>query len=279
MKVGAIVRKQALLGVCVVAAVLTGRIPDVRADTLIGSSIPLQVGSLYASPLNLQLRYTASGDSGPMWHTFSGVGAGNIHPDTISQTSLPYMYCVDIIHDIFVPGQYLALVDNTGYIVNDVPPSSGAMTTVVDGQTVLANAGNIAWLMTNYAASATTIDQQLALQAAIWHEVYGTNFQLAVNPVSNSAGTPTSDDNTVNSLYASYISLAYTHTAPVGSVLWINPNQRWDGSQWVSGAYQAQVGLVNPVPGTLTMSSIFLGMIGIVQAGRALKKKQSAVAA
>lgn len=240
-----------------------------QADTLVGTGIQLQVGSAYASPLTFQLRYGAAGSEA--FHTFSGVGAGNIHPDVLSNTALPYMYCVDILHDIFVPGLYKADVNTIGKIVNDIPYASGAITAVVAGQTVLANAGNIAYLMTTYAPLADTIDKQLALQAAIWHEVYGSNFVLAANPVSNSASA-TADDITVKSLYTTYTLAADSHTAPIDSVLWINPNFKWNGSSWVSGAFQAQVGLL-PVPGTLTMSSILLGMVGAVVGSRRFKRQ------
>ena len=92
-----------------------------QADTVLtGTAVPLSVGSDFAKPQHFSLNGTP----------YNGVGAGYFNPNTLNGQSLPYMYCVDILHTINAPGTYLAQVNTIGYIVNDVG-APGADTTPI----------------------------------------------------------------------------------------------------------------------------------------------------
>ncbi len=67
------------------------------------------------------------------------------------------MYCVQFKVDVNVPGTYNTDVTLDGKI----------------NGTVLTNAGEVSWLVTNLAPTAKTADEQSGLQAAIWYEVAG----------------------------------------------------------------------------------------------------------
>jgi len=176
------------------------------------------------------------------------------------------MYCVDLTHDIYLNTDYRATsVDANGYILNDDPaknPDSVALTNSI-GQ--LTNAGNIGYLMVNFAPSAITLDQQLALQSAIWAEVYGKNYGLLQNP-----GFSIAENHTIVLDQASYLNqIPVSGNANyISSVIWINPSQ--DGV-YAQGqvAYGPAVDHFNgpsgtPVPSTLVMSSVLLGIFAAV---------------
>ena len=67
-------------------------------------------------------------------------------------------------------------------------------------------------------AKATTVDQQNALQAAIWREEYGTDFQLDGADNSNQG-----NDATLITDYKADLAALGTKTAAVGSVVWLSP--------------------------------------------------------
>jgi hypothetical protein len=153
---------------------------------------------------------------------------------------LPFMYCVELFTDINVPGSYSADLSTTG---------------VIHGGSI-ANAGQIAWLVTHIAPTATTQDQQEGLQAAIWQQVYGSDF--SVNQAGTGAG-----------IYANYLAdLAAlgSNTAPVSSVLWISP-YNGDGS-WAQGQVSA---FSTPVPEPATIALLGLGACCVV--GLRLRKR------
>jgi hypothetical protein len=205
-----------------------------------------------------------------------GDGAGNINPGSMLKgQALPYMYCLDLTHDIYLNADYsLTSFNKFGYVVNDDPaqnPASAALTTA-NGR--LLNAGNIAYLMVHFASSATSGDQQLALQSAIWAEVYGKNYALLSNPGFSPAEnfTIASDqqfylDQIPNGGNANYIS----------DVFWISPSN--DGVNYA----QNQVGYAPggdrlhpahnvPAPSTLATTSLMVAILGAAWCYRRLKQ-------
>jgi hypothetical protein len=93
-------------------------------------------------------------------HGSGYLGSGSIDPSYLDGQSLPWVFCTQIEVDVYVPGTYSdTIVDHTGSSV--------------------ANADKVAYLLQNYAHSNMTQDQMRALQAAIWHEIYGsTEFSI-----------------------------------------------------------------------------------------------------
>jgi hypothetical protein len=154
--------------------------------------------------------YILDGETTP-----STIAGGNFL-GTLSATPLSATYCLNIDLGIGVPASF-----------------SGATVThdaTVWGQTV-PNAGAISWLVTNIGPSATTPEQQDALQAAIWHAEYGTvltesgGFQL---DGADNSRTPFIEGGrnaaTMVSDYKAYIAALGSKTAPVSNVFWITPN-------------------------------------------------------
>jgi hypothetical protein len=233
----------------VVAAVLLTASPS-SASTLTGNNLNLSLGGSYVgSGLNIDLTG---------YYNNKSEGGGNITPSSLNGTPLLYTYCVDLLHTIAVPANYLANVNDLGKINNSSAPPAD----VLAGPPIatLANAGAIAWLMTNIAPIALTSDQQLGLQAALWKEVYGADFTL--NAVGTTAGA--------FAAYNTYLGLLGSNTAPIDSVLWINPHNA-AGTEY----YQGLVAVPVPVPATLTMSSILLAMVGIFVGARRFKSLSS----
>jgi hypothetical protein len=207
----------------------------------------------------------APGNPSPILHDI-GDGAGNINPgSTLNGLSLPYMYCLDLTHDIYLNTDYAATTFNrNGYILNDDPAQNPASVALTNANGQLTNAGNIAYLMVHFAPLAVSQDQQLALQSAIWAEVYGKNYVLLPNP-----GFSNSENDAIRSQQAWYLSQipAGRNANYIADVLWINPTQ--DGVHYA----QCQVGfeptsgpstLPTPVPSTLVMTSILVGMFAVV---------------
>ena len=174
------------------------------------------------------------------------VGGGPITISHLNGTQLTYVYCVGLFTDVYVPDDYPdTLVTRNG---------------VVDGALV-NNAGEIAWLLDNFAAAAaaSTTDQQ-ALQAAIWSVEYdgkGVNSGLPVVTGDSSQG-----------YYTQYqTDLASLGTAPVSDINWFTPG---DGSGTV---YQ---GLVGPlIPGEVPEPTgiLLLGTV-LTFAARSMKRKK-----
>jgi Thioester domain len=93
-------------------------------------------------------------------------GGGSLVTSSLTSVTLGFVYCVDINDNITVPGDYNnTIVTNNGNV-------NGAM---------VNNAGQVAWLLDNYAVGAegnANATDQIALQAAIWHVIYGANYYL-----------------------------------------------------------------------------------------------------
>jgi PEP-CTERM motif len=116
-------------------------------------------------------------------------------------------------------------VNTSGIIGNDSSndPLNGGLT-LANANGLLTNAGNIGYLLLTYGSSAASTAQQEGLQAAIWQEVYGSNFTTTLT------GDALTD-------YTSYISSvpAGGNAADISQVYWINPSGNGSGIQGLVG--------------------------------------------
>lgn len=148
----------------------------------------------------------------PDGNTFNESGqeiAGGNFLGTLDGTPLAATYCVAIDLGSAPPVTYHnASVTSDGTIYG----------------TDVANAGAISWLLTNIGPTATTSDQQAALQAAIWRTEYGDGFQL--DGVDNGNYAP--DNSTIAPIYQADLFAVGDNTAPLDDDYWIttgpNPN-------------------------------------------------------
>jgi hypothetical protein len=92
--------------------------------------------------------------------------------------------------------------------------------------TDVPNAGEISWLLTNIAPTATTADEQAALQAAIWRTEYGDGFEL--DGVDNNNYAP--DNSTIAPIYQADLFAANGNTAPTDDEFWITTGPNPDTS-------------------------------------------------
>jgi hypothetical protein len=80
-------------------------------------------------------------------------------PSSLDGTALPFLYCVDVLHDIYIPNTYYATTVNDQGIVHSTP---------------VQHADQVAWFLDQYADSAMgNATQTAALQVAIWEVIYG----------------------------------------------------------------------------------------------------------
>jgi len=151
------------------------------------------------------------------------VGAGSVQNSTLDGNGLAFIYCVDLFNDINVSGDYNeTAIDTTGYV-------NGSL---------VHNAGEIAWLLDQYAVAAEDdTTAQMALQAAIWHVEYGAAYYL--DPLS-----------AADSLYNSDLASLGANTYAISNYDWITPMGAGD-----SGPLQGQVAPLSAVPEPM---SIFL---------------------
>jgi hypothetical protein len=170
--------------------------------------------------------------------TNGSVYAGSAVPAFLDGTALPFLYCVDILRDIYIPGTY-----STTFTFNGM----------VHGKAVV-NMEQVAWLLDKYASAAasdSTKMQTAALQAAIWQVIYGDQFTLTGGP------------STVLSQYNTYMNAFHTAlltgggTASVTNYAWLSP---------VSPVYGEMQGLVTRVPelsSTLLLALALSGLFGV----------------
>ncbi len=180
----------------------------------LGSTITGSATSPYGAPGQLYSGQSLSG--GDYLGTLSGTA--------VSTYSLDDQLGLDG-HSMPTPGTYDATVTSDG-------------TTFA---TAVPNAGAIAWLLTNIGPTAHTVDEQSALQAAIWRLEYGlSNFQL--DGADNNVSDDIPNDPTLIADYKADIAALGSNTAPVSSVLWISPTDPNNGGS----PLQALVGFADP---------------------------------
>jgi hypothetical protein len=243
------VRSKSIVWTCAVATILCSA-GLARADYL---NVPLSVGVNYTSGNDFNLGLTP----------YTNSGGGNITPSTLDYTSLVALYCVDIPHNIDVPFTGTAEVNTSGIIGNDSSNDSlnGGLT-LANSNGLLTNAGNIAYLLATFGASATSTAQQEGLQAAIWQEVYGNNFTTTLT------GDPLSD-------YTSYIDAvpAGGNASYISQVYWINPSGNGSGTQGLVGnVIPINPDFSSPEPASLTL----LGTALLACGGFGLRRRRQA---
>ncbi len=147
---------------------------------MIAVAIVLGSGMALADDLNITGGFNGgiqiSGDG------LSGTyGGGTFTGGYLNGIALPWIYCVDIPDEVGVPGDYPNATSNnngtiagshTNYTYNGITGDPSPAGT----QEGVTNAKDVAWLLHTFAAGATTYDQQVGLQGAIWHEIYGVTL-------------------------------------------------------------------------------------------------------
>ncbi len=177
--------------------------------------------------------------------TFASYGSGSVTPATLNGQALPFMYCVQYLVDVAVPGTYNTVVTQDGTI----------------NGTMLTNAAEVSWLVTNLAPTAITADQQAGLQAAIWYEVSGGGvggFRIGKN--SGNINADYLADLAKLGISSPDTSNGYTSTlaAPISNLLYLTPFNA-NGT-----AAQGQVTLA-PEPSTVVMAGTALIVVAFGQ--------------
>lgn len=227
-----------------------------RRVCLFLAGLVLMAGAGHA---NAAIYYTGSGfqsgvsistDGGQTFFSSGSGGIGVNSTPTLDGLPIPFTYCLDIALDIYVPGTYSAVVSTTGEVYGQL----------------FAAAGKIAFLMDtigrNIAANDATA--QIALQAAIWKQIYGASFVLNTDTNYNSLAIITAYNTDISNV----------GTAPVSYVQLISPYTGDIDSQ-SPGWVQAQVTLnpnahhddVTPAPEPASLILWGLGAVGLVCGG------------
>ena len=200
---------------------------DVNAEV-----INLYVGGNYSTGI-LSLVNTGSG-----FEKKSEAG-GSIDISSLPGRQLDYLYCVDLFHDVGVSASYPNTTVNNAAIINGNP---------------LPNADKVAYLLENYGVGGQG-EQAQALQAAIWHEIYGSGvYNLDVASYGTNHNIP--------DMYTQYVSEAATHSGNVSKFLWISPD-------YATGAMKQGLVTSSPTPEPSTYALMCLG--GLIVAFRLRK--------
>jgi hypothetical protein len=152
-------------------------------------------------------------EAGQIVQSGGDLSAGNFGGVLNGNTPLTASYCINLYTNLFPGTTYASATltaDGTTY-ANPVP-----------------NAGAIAWLVVHLGPTATTPEQQDALQAAIWRTEYGDNFKLVG---VDDGGTPSGFNATIAPIYQADLAALGNNTAAVGAVTWVSPGPNPDGTQ------------------------------------------------
>lgn len=196
---------------------------------LSGLALPTaaQAQTLYLGGNDVHIQLTRDGGV-----TSQDEGGGSIGPSTLDNVALPFVYCVDL--------------DNTVRIPNAYNPTGVSFDGTIYGMPV-NNAGQVAYLLDHYAATALTSDQQGGLQAAIWHTIYGPNTDLVAG------GSTTAGEIAAYNAY-----LLNVGTDPVSNVRWLSPsNANGDRLQGLV-TNVPEPGMMALIGGTAVSGSLFL---------------------
>ena len=178
-------------------------------------------------------------------------GGGSVGSSSLNGRQLDYLYCVDLFTTVYVNNNYPnTTINNSGNIYGKD----------------IANADKVAYLLTTYGTGAQT-NQQIALQAAIWHEVNKPGvYDLNVNYYGS-----TSD---IATLYNTYVTAADSYSGPnlVSHFTWITP-----GTKDANGVLTMYQGLVtnNPVPEPSTIILLGTGMLFMAVYGKRRMNKEA----
>ena len=123
------------------------------------------------------------------------VGGGSFDASRLNGEELPWVYCVDLLHDISPNGSYPYTEVRTDGRVNNEP---------------VTNAGQVAWLLDTYASTAAGNDaMEAALQGLIWTAIYGGAFEFKPTDAQN--------------VYFAPWSAVPFQSGIVGDYLWLSP--------------------------------------------------------
>jgi PEP-CTERM motif len=193
----------------------------------------LDVTATVSNLAQIDITLNLSGNPNNVNGHYNPAFAGSIVPSSLDGTPLPFLYCVDVVHDLFIP--------RSGYSteVNNIGEVHGAP---------VQNVAQVAWLLDRYADSVTgNTEKTAALQAAIWRVIYGdTQFTL------NSSGT----SSTIYGYYTAYTTGVGSAPTSIGNYTWLSPS---------SGSTLAQ-GLVTRVPepgSTLLLAFALASLFGV----------------
>jgi hypothetical protein len=174
------------------------------------------------------------------------VGGGAVLPSYLDGYALPYVYCVGLFTDVYVPDDYPdTLLTNNGVV-------NGAM---------INNAGEIAWLIDNYgvAAEGNQNDQE-ALQAAIWTVEYDNTSVTGEPVVTGDSGQSyySQEQTDLNALGSK--------TAALSTITWMSPG---------NGSGTEYQGLITTVPepmSILLFGTMLVLIVGLMKAKKTRSK-------
>ena len=194
-----------------------------------------------------------------------GEVGGSADTLTIGSTTidLAYVYCVDIWDVVYVPGNYTATTTtHTASVTEESHYSDGLTSPTSIGAGAYSgtvnHAGQVAWLLDTYATGAEgSTAAQEALQAAIWHTIYGSGYDLSV--------TDYASNTTIMEDYTADLAALGSNTDSTANLDWFSP-----GISGSSTVYQALVAGPGPVPEPASI--VLLGGV-LLMVGKALRRR------